>query len=391
MVKIIKQRGTAFSLPWPLGILTSPTHHDPSLRNFGALFHKITYDSNFLILTACRSLITGMSSTPETNASCSGIESAKNMSTSGVEDGQAAGGLRIQPRKEKTTFENLPSELRSQILCSIGDLRTLRLLVRSSPTYHEQYRLDRDNILKHCLESELDGFYIDAFATLRSRVRKLGQKRTNEIVTSFLGSYRQWLSGPRDSLAAASNAMSISCADIHWLCSFHLSVAVPLAEFFCHWAYTNLTRAAASSKNAIQDEPTATQRMDLSLISKSERIRIMRAVYRCETYYHLFGRNKGNRFGGFRDSEIAEIFFNIFQPWEAEEIGCIDLFIQTEYTHVFNEVKADLHPDSSRFDDQRGGRGPEPDGSYELDIFWDGELSPNAPSPLGDSKYSFSY
>lgn len=310
-----------------------------------------------------------MSSTRETNAGCSGIESANNMSTSGVEDGQVAIDRRIEPSEAQTTLENLPSELRSQILCSIRDLRTPRSLVRSSPTYHEQYRLDRDNILKHCLESELDGFYIDAFATVGSRVRKLGRKRTNEVVTTFLGSYRQWLSGPCDSLAAASNAVSISCSDIHWLCSFHLSVTLPLAEFFCHWAYTNLTRAAASSENAIQDEPAATQRMDLSLLSNSERIRVMRALYRCETYYHLFGQNKGNRSGGFRDSEITEIFFNIFQPWEAEETGCIDLFIQTEYTHVFNEVKADLHPSSPRFDDQWSGRGPEPDGSYELDVF----------------------
>lgn len=332
-----------------------------------------------------------MTSTSETNAGCSGIKSTNNMSTSGVEDGRVASGRRTEPSEAQTALENLPSELRSQILCSIGDLRTLRSLVRSSPTFHEQYRLNRDNILKHCLESELDGFYIDAFATVRSRVCKLGRKRTNEVITTFLGSYRQWLSGPRDSLAAASYAMSISCSDIHWLCSFHLSVTLPLAEFFCHWAYTNLTRAAASSGNAIQDEPAAAQKMDLSLISNSERIRIMRAVYRCETYYHLFGRNKGDRWGGFRHSEIAEIFFTIFQPWEAEEIGCVDLFIQTEYTRVFNEVKADLHPDSPGFDDQRGGRGPEPDGSYELDRFWDGELNSNTPTLLGDSTYSFSH
>lgn len=216
-----------------------------------------------------------MSSTPETNADCSGIESAYKISTSGVEDEQVAIGRRIEASEAETTLENLPSELRSQILCSIGDLRTLRSLVRSSPTYHAQYILDRDNILKQCLESELDGFYIDASATVRSRVRKLGRKRTDEVITTFLGSYRQWLSGPRDSLANASNAMSISCSDIHWLCSFHLSVVIPLAEFFCHWAYTNLTKAAASPESAVQDEPAATQKMDLSLISNSERTRIM--------------------------------------------------------------------------------------------------------------------
>ena len=298
-----------------------------------------------------------------------------NASASGVEDGQAAMGCHTQSSRAQMTLDNLPSELRSLMLFSIGDLRTLRSLVRASPTYHAQYKLDRDNILQSCLATELGGFYIDAFATVRSRVRKLGRERTDEVITTFLGSYRQWLSGHHDSLAAASNIMSIAPSDIHWLCSFHLSVILPLAEFFSYWAYTNLAKATVSSEEAIRSEPAATQKMDLSSISKSERIRIMRALYRCETYYHLFGRNKGRRIGAFRHSQIAETFFNIFQPWEAEEMGCIDSFIHQKYTHVFNHVKADLHPDSPRFDDQRSGRGPEPDGSYELDIFWDGKLN----------------
>lgn len=332
-----------------------------------------------------------MSSAPETNAGWDGIDSAKDMSTSGVEDGQVAIGYRVEPSEAQMTLENLPPELRSQILYSIGDLRTLMSLVRSSPTYHEQYRLDREKILEHCLDNELDGLYIDALATVGSRARKLGPKRTDEVITTFLDSYRQWLSGPCDSLAAVSNAMSMKGSDLRWLSSFHQLTVLPLAEFFCRWAHTNLSRAAVSSENAIQDEQATTQKMDLSLISNSERIRIMRALYRCETYYHLFGRNKGNRFGFFRDTEIAEIFFSIFQPWEAEEIGCVEFFIQTEYTHVFNEVQADLHPKSPRFDDQWDGRGQEPDGSYELDILWDGELISNTPKPLGDSENSFGH
>lgn len=316
-----------------------------------------------------------MSSAFEINEDYNSTESASNASASGVEDRRAAMSLQTPSSGVQTMLETLPPELRSQILFSIGALRSLRSLVRSSPTYHAQYKLDRDNVLQSCLATELGGLYVDALATVRSRVRKLGRDRTDEVITTFLGAYREWLSGHHDSLAAASNVMSISTSDIHWLCSFHLSVILPLTEFFSYWAYANLAKATASSEEAIGSEPAATQKMDLSSMSESERIRTMRALYRCETYYHLFGRNKGRRIGLFRHSQIAEIFFNIFQPWEAEEMGCIDSFIHKKYTHVFNEVKADLHPDSSRFDDQRSGRGPDPDGSYELDAFWDGKLN----------------
>lgn len=326
-----------------------------------------------------------MSSAPETNGGRSGIETAKDMSTSGMEDGQAAIGHRIESREAQTTLENLPSDLRTQVLYSIGDLRTLRSLVRSSPAYHEQYRLDRDRILEHCLSIELNGFHVDALATVSSRICKLGSKRTDEIVHNFLDSYRQWLSGSCNPLAAALNAMSVSHLDLRWLSSFHQSVTLPLTELFCHWAHTNLSRAAASFENAIQDERATTQKMDLALISKSERIRIMRALYRYETFCHLFGRNEGNRSGFFRDSEITEIFFSIFKPWEAEEIGCVEFFIQTEYSRVFNEVLADLHPKSPRFDDQWDGRGQDPDGSFELDVNWNGELVSNNPTPLWKS------
>lgn len=329
-----------------------------------------------------------MSATPETNAGCS-VKTAYNVSKNDVENKQAAIGHRMEPNGAQRTLENLPSELRAHVLCSIGDLRTLRSLVHSSPIYHEQYRLDRDKILKRCLDIELNGFYIDAFATVKSRVSKLGKERTDEVITTFLCSYIQCLSGPRDSLSAASIAMSMKGSDLRWLSRFHQSIIVPLTELFCHWAFTNLARAVESSGNAIQGEPAATSKMELSLISDSERIRVMRALYRFQIHCHLFGRNRGTRVGAFLDREIIAIFFNIFQPWEREEIGCIELFIQTKYTHIFNQVKADLHPTSPRFYDQRDLEALDSDGFEELlNKVWEGWHISITPTPLGHCKYS---
>lgn len=303
-----------------------------------------------------------------TEASC-GIEYT-NAATGSKEDGHNTIPHWADVYEATAPLDNIPPELRSRILSNIGDLRTLKSLVRASPTYHEQYRLDRDRLLKNCLKHELEGFYVDALATCKSRICQLGRRRDDKIITNFLMSYKCWIQASD----SAEDIPLIDSPDIYWLCSFHLSVVLPLADLFCQWAFANLKRLAPSStEKAVYDEPGAeSKHMGLCVLSKSERIRVLRALYRCETYYHLFGQNDGKRVGDFRGSEIVDIFFNVFEPWEAEEVGCIELCIRRKYTDVFNRVKTDLHPDSPRFDDQRGNG--DPDGSHELDRFWDGEF-----------------
>lgn len=75
----------------------------------------------------------------------------------------------------------------------------------------------------------------------------------------------------------------------------------------------------------------------------------MRAVYQCETYYHLFGRNEAIRQGSFTRYEIYDIFFSLFDPWEAEAIGCIDMFVRQRYDLIFDKIQADLHRVNPKF------------------------------------------
>lgn len=315
-----------------------------------------------------------MSSTDGTNEASGGVEFA-NASTGDRDNGHNTSRHLADNGEARPTLEGLPSELRSEILSNVRDLRTLKSLVRASPTFHEQYRLNRDRLLKNCLESDLDGFYVDAAATLKSRAHHLGRDRFYWTITAFLDSYKYRVVRAFD-FDSAEDVTSIDSSDVYWLCAFHLSVALPLADLLCQWALANLERLAASSINeAVRQEPEAAAKVTtLSMLTKSERIRILRALYRCETYHHLFGQNDGKRIGtqGFRHSTIARKFFNIFQPWEAEEVGCVDFFIRRKYMDVFNKVKVDLNPGNSRFDDQR--RGGDPNGSHELDKYWDGKL-----------------
>lgn len=279
----------------------------------------------------------------------------------------------MKTSREPPSLENIPPELRRRILASI-DLRALRSLVRASSTYHAQYRLDRDHLLRKCLELELEGFHVDAYATLMSRVWILGQERTDEVITDFLSSYRRWISGNHNPAAAAAHTSirSIKPGAVRWLAAFQLSVAMPLADQINQWALGNLKRAVASSStDGAVDEPCGVSMAGLSVLSDSERVRVLRALYRYETYHHLFGQNQGKRVGDLHHSVITDRFFQIMDPWEAEEIGCVELFVRKRYENLFEKVKADLHPDNPRFDHDRRLYVLEPEGSFDLDILFD--------------------
>ncbi|KXX76542.1 hypothetical protein MMYC01_204890 [Madurella mycetomatis] len=281
-------------------------------------------------------------------------------------DGHAPGsGHRLEIPRSSSSLENLPSELRDQLLLNVPDLPTLRSLIHASPVMHAQYRSNRNRILCACLGRELDGFFVDAYACLMSRARVLGPIRTDEKITVFLNAYQGWLSGP----SPLADLNSVDPGYVRWLAAYHLSVARPLARLYSTWALTNLMQEISSSAGqetagAAAAAAAAAGDQDAAL-SKSEGVRIYRALYRYETYYHLFGRNQAKRQGGFRHHEINEIFFCLFNPWEAEAVGCIDLFVQQKYENIFDEVKGDLHPTNPKFRLANGMFNPE--GSFDLD------------------------
>lgn len=98
--------------------------------------------------------------------------------------------------KSASRLESLPAELRVLLLSWMPDLPTLHSLINASPVLHAQYRKTRDTLLFTCLSKELDGYYADAFATLRSQVTILGPKRTDDMCEQFLSDdYDTILSG----------------------------------------------------------------------------------------------------------------------------------------------------------------------------------------------------
>ncbi len=255
------------------------------------------------------------------------------------------------PALSSSPLESLPAELRDRILLSMPDLPTLYSMVRASPVMHAQYRSNRDKLLRTCLEHELDGFLVHAHACQMSRVEHLGDGRAHEVTTGFINTYSQWLpSGSRP----CADLGSVTPSDCRWMAAFHLTVARPLACLYSKWALDNLGLAAGLAVAEEQDpetaaEPTATitaavahEHANAYNLSRSEEIRIMQALYQCETYHHLIGYPRTACGDILAEYLVCDTFFSLFDPWEAEAIGCIHLFFRQGFDALFDKLKLKL-------------------------------------------------
>ncbi|KAI1367928.1 hypothetical protein F5Y08DRAFT_297323 [Xylaria arbuscula] len=287
------------------------------------------------------------------------------------------------PNSCYSRLEGLPAELKILILSSAPDLPTLNALVRSSPILHAQYLQSRNRILRACLGRELDGLFIDAYAFERSRPSRFGKFRRNQDIIHFLDEYRSWLSVP----AEPPTIESLHPDSIKWMVRYHLSIARPLVRLYSSWALSWLKKEASSSisqqkasssKEAeVAEAPGTTQDNQHVELSRSEEIRLLQALYRYETYHHLFGENSSERYGSFMPHVVNEMFLCQFDPWDVEAFGCIDMFVRSKYEELFDLVKVDLHPDNIKFRQPNGVYNP--CGSYDLtmehDDYMDGTVA----------------
>ncbi|KAI0436547.1 hypothetical protein F4803DRAFT_572328 [Xylaria telfairii] len=265
-------------------------------------------------------------------------------------------------------LEMLAPELRIQILRSMPDLETLHSFVSACPTMHTQYLYDRHNILCACLGRELEGLCVDAYVHLKSRVSELGMSRDNDKIIDFLGCYRSWSTSPD----SCPDLKSLPPSRVRWMAAYHTSVALPLLRRYASWALGNFEKVAI----ALATRNGTTHVGHRIELSRSEEIRVLRALYRHETYNHLFGINMGHREGDFFMNEIQDLFFTIFEPWECEAIACVDTFARGQYDGIFDKIRDGLHPNNPRFSQY-------PAGSFDLsrerimqrEAYMDGTLS----------------
>lgn len=240
-------------------------------------------------------------------------------------------------------IEGLPPELRLHLLHCMPDIKTLRTLVHASPIFHQQYLLNQDSLLRDCLVSELGDVFVDSYAAFISRQSGFQSTQADQEIFSFLQCYRFWRSGA----ISIPESEDYGSAHLRWLAHYHTMIVLPVAGSLTSWALAGLEEAAAS---AVMEQTARTDPDILDFagaysadLSGSEMTRITRALYRYATYYHLFGPSNGCE-TSFSTSDIVNLYWEQFEPWEAEEIGCIDVFMRQEYEAVLPRAKEELHP-----------------------------------------------
>jgi hypothetical protein len=248
-------------------------------------------------------------------------------------------------------LETLPAELRHLILESIDDLDDLKSLVLASPVYHEQYLHSRRWFLRGILQTTLsDGNVLaDAYATHASgMLHKNGPQSYTDFATFrlFMTQYAAHRSVPTGQLWAQITATE---DDVVEMAAFYLGVVRPLLELCAAIFLSHLNSS-----------------IPVGRLSQTERTRLLRALYRFQTYCYLFGMGPSGDTKSFEAPNIDRLmgFFGRFPPWEIEEIYCIYLLIRDKYKALFDTIKSDVAKGHPRF---QGSVTPwAPVGSFDL-------------------------
>ncbi|KAG5999579.1 hypothetical protein E4U43_001984 [Claviceps pusilla] len=258
--------------------------------------------------------------------------------------GSLARSKRCSRQQNGNLLESLLPELRLELLLHMPDLRTLQSLVHASPFFHAQYRESDHKILCTCLKRELDGFCGDAYTTMitrQSRLKKtVGRRSRREDIQNILKKYQGWLLEP----PTTPDLWSADPSSVKWLAAYHQDVVQPMVDAYSQWAMYNLNSQLSCCRSSVPWP----QR------SRSEEIRIYRAVYRYAIFHHLVRFCRGKWPVDAYGYKLNGAFFGLFEPWEVEAIGCIELFFKAKYRLLCKEVAWDLNQRNPKFLQQDG-------------------------------------
>ncbi|KAK4241087.1 hypothetical protein C8A03DRAFT_41485 [Achaetomium macrosporum] len=193
------------------------------------------------------------------------------------------------PPQANASLETLPAEIRRQVLFSL-DFAGLRAL----------YLQDRRSLLCSCLQKTLGSVMIEACAVHRADVfcyPNRGGPERPEAVRRFHDTYRARSSNWSARVLICSK--TVTKEEAASMAAFHSSVIIPLSRRFASCALKDLARQTMAE----YDAP----------LSRTEEMRIIRALYRFQLCCCLFGR-----------------------PWEIEEVACIYYWVKAEYDQVFH-------------------------------------------------------
>ena len=222
----------------------------------------------------------------------------------------------------KSHFTSLAPELKCAIFQKLPDVTSAKSLALTSSSFYHTFLDAQPVLLTQVLQNEITTNLLHgAFAASKaSRIPVW----TKEAVQGFLDEYFG------DFVPHKSQKWELSDA-------LHMSKVHTCVEFF----------AAEFASAALSKNPTA--RGLNAAPSAAEVIRIKRILYRFELYCNLFRKPRCDQMirgerncliqpSPFGMEEQQELFFNMFSPWENEQLGCIHDYLIEQITIPFNDV-----------------------------------------------------
>ncbi|KAI1957354.1 hypothetical protein LOZ58_005724 [Ophidiomyces ophidiicola] len=102
--------------------------------------------------------------------------------------------------------------------------------------------------------------------------------------------------------------------------------------------------------------------------SNTEETRIVRALYRFQVCCNIFGKGYerwgASEFHSIDSIDISVIYFDLFEPWEVEEIACIHHFTTQQFNQIFDAISWDVNEKNPNFTNDRP---PTPPGAFHLE------------------------
>ena len=222
----------------------------------------------------------------------------------------------------KSQLTSLAPELKCAIFRKLPDVTSAKALALTSSSFYHTFLDAQSVLLTQVLQNEITTNLLHgAFAAFKaSRIPVW----TKQAIRGFLDEYFGDFIPHKSQKWELSEALQMS--------KVHSCVEFFAAEF----------ASAALSKN-----PTA--RGSNAAPSAAEMTRIKRILYRFELYCNLFRKPHHDRMirgerncliqpSPFGKEEQRDIFFDMFSPWENEQLGCIHDHLIEQITVPFNDV-----------------------------------------------------
>ncbi|KAL7783147.1 hypothetical protein V8C43DRAFT_309678 [Trichoderma afarasin] len=251
-------------------------------------------------------------------------------------------------------IESLPWLIRYNVMVRL-DLSDLNALARASPILYRQVKQDRPRILYGELKTMLGNTLVDAYAVYQtSRPPFTTVIRNTEVVQPFLESYANKLQTEK----AGPSLGDLSEEAIVAMWTFQTTIVAPIVEVFARWTLGNISNLVETQDYEVSlppdgDGPHAS-RLEIEL-SATERMRILRGMYRFQLYCHLFGaRCRGKPRFGYPYIELIDVIglvYDLFEPWEFEEFVCIQWYARMKWEHICTTFGDEINETSPLFEE----------------------------------------